>query len=1192
MPGEARKLTRRGIPLLVLGMLLAGAPAQARAAGLDLRQAPSAVSAIMPGLPSAAPSASALSAALQSSTGLTASEVTSAQACPDVAPGTARCDAEVIVLRSDHRPVHTHPQRRASFTQVFPRHQSAIASVTPAGATGSPPPAAATPAWLQQAYDLTYLSQTGGVGDTVAIVDAYDDPNAAADLAVFRSQYGLPACPTANGCFAKVNENGQSSPLPAGDLGWESEESLDIDAVSSLCPNCRIVLVEANSSSFSDLESAEQTAASTGARQITNSWSGAFTSPPMAASQFTFPGVAVIASTGDCGYIPQCTSTVGADAYPAGLPNVTAAGGTTVTAASGGDSARGFSESAWSLNSDGWGGSSGCDLQEPKPSYQTDVGCTGRSYADLSADADPDTGLLIYDSGNGGWEQYGGTSLASPLIAADEAVTGVPGSSPGWAYSDSALLNDPSTGSVGTCPAEILYICSAGVGYDGPTGVGSISGDVVAGAPGIGGPAVGNGSDNTYTSGVSGIGATLTAGIYPNGLDTTYYWQYGRTTGYGQQTRTTDIGSGQTPVWLTTTVTALAPSTSYHYRLVAVNSDGTTYGYDYQLTTLTAGDVPPLDSTLPAITGTPTQDQTLSASTGSWTPDPTGFTYAWERCPASDIAISPDCSQIGTGSAYKLTAADVGSLIGVAVTATSAGGQATVDSPLTVAVTGRPLTNLVAPSIGGDPQVPQTLSANLGTWSVPVTGVAYIWDRCDSDGVSGCASIGTGSSYTLSGADGEHTIVLVADVSSPGQTADAQSPALTVTVQPLPQNTVIPGISGTPQRGGLLTATTGQWTNDPTVLSYQWEDCDASAHNCQAISGATASTYTLVRSDEGGDVAVVVTARNSAGSAAATAAAVGPIAAVLPVNTTPPTIQTSSAVIQQGVTLDLTGQVWRGTPDTTYSDTWERCDAAGASCQAISGATATQYMLTAADAGSTVVAVSTATNADGPVSADSRHTAVVQPAAPRWKALPILSTDPGDVGDVGDVLSITAGVWTGSAVTTDTVQLMRCTNLCVTDGSSNTSTYAITKADIGSILRIEETAANGGGATVVWSSHYVGPVMSATSATAIVSAGRATLRDRHGTALATAQVSGAPVGVTAERARAGQSSAARTLALHRAPRLKGKLVAWACPATIAASGAPGACSAKVTIAGSTTVRLPASLTGRVRIVVVRKGATA
>src|SRR5207342_1372145 len=130
---------------------------------------------------------------------------------------------------------------------------------------------------------------------------------------------------------------------------------------------------------------------------------------------------------------------------------------------------------AWAL-SEGWNGGSGCDVNEPKPSYQTDTGCTGRSWADLSADADPYTGLTVYDSGNGGWMQVGGTSLATPLIAAYEAVTGINGTSPQWAYADSALLNDPITGSTGSCAAAIAYICNAGTGYDGPTGVGSISG--------------------------------------------------------------------------------------------------------------------------------------------------------------------------------------------------------------------------------------------------------------------------------------------------------------------------------------------------------------------------------------------------------------------------------------------------------------------------------------------------------------------------------------------------------------------------------------------------------------------------------------------------------------------------------------------------------------------------------------------
>src|SRR6185437_8022913 len=116
-------------------------------------------------------------------------------------------------------------------------------------------PGAGTPAYLQQAYDLTYLSQTAGAGDTVAVVDAGDDLNAQGDLATYRSTYGLPPCTSANGCFAKVNQNGATSPLPSpAGSDWESETSLDLDAVSALCPNCHIVLVAASSSSISDLD--------------------------------------------------------------------------------------------------------------------------------------------------------------------------------------------------------------------------------------------------------------------------------------------------------------------------------------------------------------------------------------------------------------------------------------------------------------------------------------------------------------------------------------------------------------------------------------------------------------------------------------------------------------------------------------------------------------------------------------------------------------------------------------------------------------------------------------------------------------------------------------------------------------------------------------------------------------------------
>ena len=162
-----------------------------------------------------------------------------------------------------------------------------------------------------------------------------------------------------------------------------------------------------------------------------------------------------------------------------------------------------------------------------------------------------------------------------------------------WAYGDSAMLNDPTSGSTGSCAASIRYICNAGTGYDGPTGAGSISGAVATGAPGIGGPANGSGSSPTYAQTTRSHGATLEAGIYPNGLDTSWWIEYGTDNSYGQQTRPTDIGSGAVPAAVTGYLSHLDPGTTYHYRLVAQNSLGTTYGYDYSFTTPQASPTDP-----------------------------------------------------------------------------------------------------------------------------------------------------------------------------------------------------------------------------------------------------------------------------------------------------------------------------------------------------------------------------------------------------------------------------------------------------------------------------------------------------------------------------------------------------------------------------------------------------------------------
>jgi PKD repeat protein len=561
--------------------LRSGYPAgHARSAGAN--RAPG-----QPGLRAAAPTARALAQSLEQSTGLAPSQVSQRDVCPAATAGRVRCAAQVLVLRSDGATVRPHVRAHGSLGRVQPA--TAGGRVTPAGVAASAPPQAGTPAFLEQAYDLSYLSQTGGQHDTVAIVDAYDDPSAQADLTTFRSTYGLPACTTSNGCFEKVGESGQSQPLPSVNSGWQEEESLDLDAVSSVCPNCHILLVEANSSGTSDLDTAMATAKSMGANQISDSWS--ITASKVPSGTYTFPGVATVAATGDDGYVGP-----GQDNYPAAIPGVTAAGGTSLAPGTSAPNARGFGESAWSLDAQGNGGGSGCDLQERKPSYQTDSGCTGRSYADVSADANPQTGLDVYDSAAGGWLMFGGTSLATPEIASYYAITGVADSTPQWAYGDSSALNDIVSGSNGTCASGILYICNAGVGYDGPTGVGSISGSAVTGAPGIGGAPINSGSANTYTESVASDGAAVAGGIYPNGLDTTWWIQYGTTTAYGSQTAASDVGAGASPVAVNGYLLHLAPNATYHYRLVAQNSVGTTYGYDYTFTTAAASSSTPAAS--------------------------------------------------------------------------------------------------------------------------------------------------------------------------------------------------------------------------------------------------------------------------------------------------------------------------------------------------------------------------------------------------------------------------------------------------------------------------------------------------------------------------------------------------------------------------------------------------------------------
>lgn len=487
------------------------------------------------------------------------SPVTFEQACPAPALDHITCDAQLLVSARSGRPIR--PKIKHS-------HAKPASTVT-----GQAAPQPQTPAYLQQAYDLTYLSTTRAIGDTVAVVGIYNDPTAAADLNTFRSTYDLPACTVASGCFRQLNEQGQPAPLPAPDSDWSQEESMDIEAVSSICPNCRIDLVEAGNADAQDLQAAITAAIAAGANKVSISGDGIYEQSPF--TDFSAPGVSIVAATGDNGVLP-----VGEDAYPAALPYVTAVGGTSLEPASAADpTLRGVSESAWSSTG------AGCDMTEQPLQYQPATGCNGRMYADVSADADPNTGLTIYDSAAGGWFYGGGTSLAAPLVAAFEAVTGVDGSTPQWAYADAANLNHATGGSTGGCAGELSILCSGGPAYNGPTGAGSISGQIVTGAPGIGLPSFGSAPNRTYARHVSYTSASLQGGVYPNGLVTSYHWQYGTTKTYGSRTRSVSAGAGTAPVAARAQLMALRPHTTYHCRLVARNASGTVYGYDTSFTT-------------------------------------------------------------------------------------------------------------------------------------------------------------------------------------------------------------------------------------------------------------------------------------------------------------------------------------------------------------------------------------------------------------------------------------------------------------------------------------------------------------------------------------------------------------------------------------------------------------------------------
>jgi hypothetical protein len=375
-------------------------------------------------------------------------------ACPAPAPGQVTCVAVAPVVGT-------------AVTE---------AALQAAGTT----PTGLSPANLQDAYSLP--SATGGAGQTVAVVTAYDDATAETDMNTYRAQYGIAACST--GCFSKVDANGGTNYPSPGTAGWSLTDAEELDMISAVCPNCHIVLVEADQAQIpttttggtteTGIGPAVDEAVTQGAKFVVTTVSGPEVSGETSwDTYFDHPGVAIAAPDGyGSGY---------GTSYPAASPDVIAVGGTTLdqpgtgTCTTGEAGTRDWCESAWP------GTGSGCSAYEAKPSWQTDTGCTGRMLNDVSAVADPNTPVAVYytpaGATSGEWAEDASTGTAAAIVAAAAALAGTPASDVNpaqYLYANAGGLNDITMGSNGTC--SITYFCTAGPGYDGPTGLGTPDG--------------------------------------------------------------------------------------------------------------------------------------------------------------------------------------------------------------------------------------------------------------------------------------------------------------------------------------------------------------------------------------------------------------------------------------------------------------------------------------------------------------------------------------------------------------------------------------------------------------------------------------------------------------------------------------------------------------------------------------------
>jgi hypothetical protein len=501
---------------------------------------------------------------------------------------------------------------------------------------------------------------------------------------------------------------------------------------------------------------------------------------------------------------------------------------------------------------------------------------------------------------------------------------------------------------------------------------------------------------------------------------------------------------------------------THKLRVIVLATNGAGSGKVLSKPTVTVLPGSPVNLVGPTISGIVFPGQTLTANDGTWvgTP-PITFTYQWLSC----APLGGSCSEIAgaTESTYTVGTGEIGDSFEVLVTATNAQGNASATSPET-SITGggvQPPVDVLGPSILGLAVTGQTLSATEGVWTGTEPAFAYQWELCGASGGS-CAEIAgaTESTFTIPDGDAGHTLRVTVTASNAAGTASATSEHTLEILGVGPVNTEAPSISGTATAGQILTASSGKWSGtEPILFEYEWLRCNASGGECSTAAGASLlPSYSVVAADVGHTLRVKVIAKNIAGTGSAESPVTAEVGGVAPKNVIAPLI---AGLTVTGQTVTTTEGTWTGTQPFAFTFQWELCDASGASCSEIAGATKLSFTIPDGDAGHTLKVLVLAQNVAGSAEVISAASTEILGVAPK-------NTEPPKVtgtADAGQILTASSGKWSGTEPIVFEYEWLRCNKAgaeCTTAAAASLLglTYTAVPADIGHTLKVKVIAKN------------------------------------------------------------------------------------------------------------------------------------